>query len=58
MGSFSSVVRVLWQVRLWEDLERDGCWRQACCARVEDPAMCVTFSADASLLATGVLTSQ
>jgi hypothetical protein len=55
MRACSDLTQPVYQVRLWEDREHSGCWRQACCATVEDPAMCVSFSPDSSLLATGVL---
>lgn len=41
------------QVRLWEDCEQSGCWQHACSTAVEDPAMCVSFSPDSTLVAAG-----
>lgn len=40
-------------VRLWEDAEHSGAWQQSCSISVEDPAMCVNFSPDSTILAAG-----
>ena len=42
-------------VRLWEDAELEGVYRQIASMATADSAMCVSFSANGSLLAAGDL---